>query len=130
MLLMKVFGCRQRGVSTTKSTMVGKVEAKASVTICPEADHVKISICPGVSAMMYFGEGSFRFSQSPITCMKPVAQSRCKFKLHTVKGCFRQQCCCGQIARYSHITHGSKMPNAAQSIYEMKLPDQIEWQRD
>ena len=73
MLLMKVFGCKQRGVSTTNRTTVGKVDAKASVTICPEADQVKISIWPGVSAMMYFGVGSRRFSQSPITYIEAIA---------------------------------------------------------
>ena len=52
MLVMKVCGATQRGVSTTYATTVGKVEAKASVMIAPEADHVKISICPGVSATM------------------------------------------------------------------------------
>lgn len=75
MLLMKVFGCKQRGVSTTNRTTVGKVDAKASVTICPEADQVKISIWPGVSAMMYFGVGSRRFSQSPITYIEAIAQA-------------------------------------------------------
>lgn len=55
MLLMKVWGCWQRGVSMIYKTMVGKVDAKASVMIAPEADQVKISICPGVSTMTYFG---------------------------------------------------------------------------
>lgn len=67
MLLMKVLGCKQRGVSTMNNTTVGKVEANASVMICPDADQVKISIWPGVSASMYFGGGSFFFSQSPMT---------------------------------------------------------------
>ena len=40
-----------RGVSTTKSTHVGNVLAKDSVTMAPLADQVKISICPGVSTM-------------------------------------------------------------------------------
>jgi hypothetical protein len=48
--------------------IVGKVEAKASVTIAPLADHVKISICPGVSATMYCSGGSRCFSQRPTTC--------------------------------------------------------------
>lgn len=41
---MKVTGFVERGVSTTYAITVGKVEAKASVIIAPEADHVKISI--------------------------------------------------------------------------------------
>ena len=44
-------GVPYRGVSTTKSTQVGNVLAKDSVTMAPLADHVKISICPGVSTM-------------------------------------------------------------------------------
>lgn len=43
-LLIKVAGLAERGVSTTYVTMVGKVDAKASVMIAPEADHVNISI--------------------------------------------------------------------------------------
>ena len=70
MLLMKVWGWPHLGVSMTKRTTVGKVDAKDSVMICPEADHVKISIWPGVSATMYFGAGSLRFSQRPTTCTK------------------------------------------------------------
>ena len=38
--------------ATTNSTQVGKVLAKDSVMIAPDALHVKISICPGVSTMM------------------------------------------------------------------------------
>lgn len=49
MLLMKVTGLVDLGVSTTYATTVGNVDAKASVMIAPEADQVKISICPGVS---------------------------------------------------------------------------------
>ena len=52
---MKVCGCVERGVSMTNNTIVGNVDAKASVMICPEADQVKISICPGVSATTYLG---------------------------------------------------------------------------
>lgn len=40
------------GVSTTYTTTVGKPEANSSVISWPEADHVKISIWPGVSAIM------------------------------------------------------------------------------
>ena len=35
---MKVRGLRQRGVSMTKQTIVGSVDANASVIIAPEAD--------------------------------------------------------------------------------------------
>ena len=49
---MKVWGCKQRGVSSTKATQVGKVLAKASVMMAPLADQVKISIWPGVSTTM------------------------------------------------------------------------------
>ncbi len=68
MLLMKVCGCAQRGVSTTNATMVGKAEASASVMIAPDADQVKISICPGVSATMKRGGGSRGRSHSATTC--------------------------------------------------------------
>lgn len=51
----------------TKATIVGKVEAKASVMIAPEADHVKISICPGVSTMTYFKGGLRFFSHNVMT---------------------------------------------------------------
>jgi len=38
---------------------VGKIEASASVLMFPEANHVKNSICPGVSKMAIFhGFGS------------------------------------------------------------------------
>lgn len=49
MLLMNVAGLVVRGVSMMYATTVGSVEAMASVMIAPEADQVKISICPGVS---------------------------------------------------------------------------------
>ena len=55
MLLMKVWGAAERAVSTTYAIMVGNVDASASVMIAPDADHVKISICPGVSTRIYFG---------------------------------------------------------------------------
>ena len=41
---MKVCGDTERGVSMTNATMVGKVDANASVIMAPEADQVKISI--------------------------------------------------------------------------------------
>ena len=44
MLLMNVWGAAERAVSTTYAIMVGKVDAKASVMMAPDADHVKISI--------------------------------------------------------------------------------------
>lgn len=68
MLLMKVCGWLQRGVSITNNTTVGNVLANASVIIWPEADQVKISICPGVSAIIYFGAGSRFFSHKETTC--------------------------------------------------------------
>ena len=46
---MKVAGAVVRGVSITYATTVGRDDAMASVMMAPEADHVKISICPGVS---------------------------------------------------------------------------------
>ena len=52
-LLMNVAGALVRGVSMTYATTVGKDEATASVMIAPDADQVKISICPGVSKMMF-----------------------------------------------------------------------------
>jgi len=51
MLDMKVAGAVVRGVSMMYATTVGKDAATASVIIAPEADHVKISIWPGVSRM-------------------------------------------------------------------------------
>lgn len=52
MLLMKVAGAVVRGVSMTYATHVGNEDAIASVMMAPDADHVKISICPGVSTRM------------------------------------------------------------------------------
>ena len=46
---MKVTGDMQRGVSTMYNIHEGKDDATDSVITAPEADHVKISICPGVS---------------------------------------------------------------------------------
>lgn len=48
---MKVAGAVVRGVSMIYATTVGNEEATASVIIAPDADHVKISIWPGVSIM-------------------------------------------------------------------------------
>ena len=48
-------------------TIVGKDEAKSSVMIEPDADHVKTSICPGVSTTMYSNGGSRGFSHNFIT---------------------------------------------------------------
>lgn len=53
MLLMNVAGAVVRGVSIMYATTVGREEATASVMMAPEADHVKISICPGVSINMW-----------------------------------------------------------------------------
>jgi hypothetical protein len=49
MLEQNVEGLVVRGVSTTYAITVGYVLAKESVMIAPDADQVKISICPGVS---------------------------------------------------------------------------------
>lgn len=49
MLLINVAGEVVRGVSITYATQVGSVDAIASVMMAPDADHVKISIWPGVS---------------------------------------------------------------------------------
>lgn len=46
---IKVAGAVVRGVSMIYATTVGIEDATASVMIAPEADQVKISICPGVS---------------------------------------------------------------------------------
>lgn len=48
---MNVAGAVVRGVSMMYATTVDIDEATASVIIAPDADHVKISICPGVSSM-------------------------------------------------------------------------------
>jgi hypothetical protein len=40
-------------VSITYATTVGSDDAMASVMIAPEADHVKISIWPGVSTRIW-----------------------------------------------------------------------------
>lgn len=52
MLLMNVAGAVVRGVSMIYAMTVGNDEAIASVMMAPEADQVKISICPGVSTRM------------------------------------------------------------------------------
>jgi hypothetical protein len=49
---MNVTGFAQRGVSTMYRIAVGNRDASDSVMIWPEADQVKISICPGVSSRM------------------------------------------------------------------------------
>ena len=51
MLDIKVAGAIVRGVSMIYATTAGKLEAMASVMMAPDADQVKISICPGVSKM-------------------------------------------------------------------------------
>lgn len=52
-LLINVAGALVRGVSMIYATTVGKDEATASVMMAPDADQVKISICPGVSKMIF-----------------------------------------------------------------------------
>lgn len=51
MLDMNVAGAVVRGVSIMYATTVGNEDATASVMMAPDALHVKISICPGVSRM-------------------------------------------------------------------------------
>lgn len=53
MLDIKVTGLTHRAVSMTYATTVGNDEARDSVMIAPDADHVKTSICPGVSNRTY-----------------------------------------------------------------------------
>lgn len=53
MLLMKVLVEVVRGVSMTYAMTVGKVEARASRRMLPEADQTKTSIWPGVSRRMW-----------------------------------------------------------------------------
>ena len=53
-------------------TMVGNDDAMSSVMMAPDADQVKISICPGVSATMYCREGSRGFSHNWMTCGQEV----------------------------------------------------------
>jgi hypothetical protein len=48
---MKVAGAVVLGVSIMYATTVGREEAIASVIMAPDADHVNISIWPGVSRM-------------------------------------------------------------------------------
>jgi hypothetical protein len=50
---MKVAGAVVRGVSMIYATTVGNEDATASVIIAPDADQVNISICPGVSSMIW-----------------------------------------------------------------------------
>lgn len=50
---INVTGLTLLTVSITYTTTVGNWEAKVSVIILPEADHVNTSICPGVSKIKY-----------------------------------------------------------------------------
>jgi hypothetical protein len=50
---INVAGEEDRGVSMIYARIVGYEEAKVSRRICPDADHRKTSIWPGVSTMMY-----------------------------------------------------------------------------
>lgn len=51
-LLINVDGLVVLGVSIIYATAQGYVAARASVMIAPDADHVKISIWPGVSMII------------------------------------------------------------------------------
>jgi len=48
---MKVAGAVVLGVSMIYAITVGSEDATASIMMAPEADQVKISICPGVSSI-------------------------------------------------------------------------------
>ena len=48
---MNVAGAVDLGVSIIYATTVGNDDATASVIMAPDADQVKISICPGVSSI-------------------------------------------------------------------------------
>ena len=92
MLLMKVWGWAHLGVSMMKATMVGKPDANASVMMAPEADQVKISICPGVSTIMYFRGESRGFSQRLITWLKSTENGTPLFSNESICNC-RRLCC-------------------------------------
>ena len=79
----------------TKAIMVGKPDANASVMMAPEADHVKISICPGVSTMMYFRGGSRGFSHRLITCTHTVAMVQFPEVMHLQMYTDCVACACG-----------------------------------
>lgn len=69
---MNVAGLTQRGVSTMYVTVVGYLDANASVMMVPDALQLKTSIWPGVSTKTYFTEGA-RFSTNCITWSNRVA---------------------------------------------------------
>ncbi|KAH3664639.1 hypothetical protein OGATHE_003454 [Ogataea polymorpha] len=66
MLEMNVVGDELLGVSMMYAIIVGKVDAKASVMMAPDADHMKHSICPGVSTMQCLNLSDF-FSTREMT---------------------------------------------------------------
>lgn len=84
--------------------MVGKPDANASVIMAPEADQVKISICPGVSTIIYFRGGSRCFSQRLITCAYRVRKtqelSATGPQPNKIRDCF---CSCSNV--WSCCTH-------------------------
>lgn len=69
---MKVTGDKLRHKSIMYMITVGKVDAKASVIILPDADHVNTSICPGVSNITYL-RLFLDFSKIEINCENLVA---------------------------------------------------------
>lgn len=71
-LLINVTGLTERTVSITYTITVGNVEAKLSVIIVPETDHVNTSICPGVSNIQYLCSG-LEFSINVTTSLNFVA---------------------------------------------------------
>lgn len=73
---MNVTGRAERGVSTTYTMTVGSEAASASAMTAPDADHVKISIWPGVSMRTCAGGVSeaTRFSTSASTWSNLVAK--------------------------------------------------------
>lgn len=62
---MNVAGAAVRGVSIMYATTVGNEDATASVMMAPEADHVNISICPGVSSMIFLATLGFQSMTNP-----------------------------------------------------------------
>ena len=71
---MKVAGAVVRGVSIMYATTVGNEEATASVIMAPDADQVNISICPGVSRMIWLQQCQtpMRESKKSITRLPPL----------------------------------------------------------
>lgn len=74
---MKVGGAVVLGVSMMYATTLGNEDATASVMIAPDADQVKISICPGVSMMIWLPKPALAFvdeqCRSSVTRVPPLS---------------------------------------------------------